>query len=225
MVVALAPGDIALMKVLPTAESSAGGELGGLGLAFTAQLPAQVGHARLVPAQQLVSVTGYPDSGDAPVTCQNTTRLFSRSQLEFDCDGYSGGTSGSPLVAAVDPATGLGTVIGVIGGYQQGGNTDAVSYAARIGPGVTALYRTASWARALRNDALAAQRNLSALPANILAVISLAPDLGLADALATAVAVTGEPGLALIEKLDGYEALIINSDGSRRQTESFPIAP
>ena len=51
------------------------------------------------------------------------------------------------------------------------------------------------------------------------------PDLGLADALATAVAVAGEPGLALIDKLGGYEALIINSDGSRRGTKSFPIAP
>lgn len=50
------------------------------------------------------------------------------------------------------------------------------------------------------------------------------PDLGLADALATAVAVAGEPGLALIEKLDGYEALIINSDGSRRRTKRFPVA-
>ena len=50
------------------------------------------------------------------------------------------------------------------------------------------------------------------------------PDLGLADALATAVAVAGEPGLALIEELDGYEALIINSDGSRQRTERFPVA-
>ena len=50
------------------------------------------------------------------------------------------------------------------------------------------------------------------------------PDLGLADALATAVAVAGEPGLELIEKLDGYEALIINSDGSRQRTKRFPVA-
>ena len=36
------------------------------------------------------------------------------------------------------------------------------------------------------------------------------PDLGLADALATAVAVAGEPGLALVDELDGYEAFVIN---------------
>jgi FAD:protein FMN transferase len=50
------------------------------------------------------------------------------------------------------------------------------------------------------------------------------PDLGLADALATAMAVAGEPGLALIDKLDGYEVLIINPDGSKRYTKRFPIA-
>ncbi len=50
------------------------------------------------------------------------------------------------------------------------------------------------------------------------------PDLGLADALATALAVAGEPGLALIDELDGYEALVINPDGSRRQTRRFPVA-
>ena len=50
------------------------------------------------------------------------------------------------------------------------------------------------------------------------------PDLGLADALATAVAVAGAPGLDLIEALDGYEALIIALDGSRRWTTHFPFA-
>jgi thiamine biosynthesis lipoprotein len=51
------------------------------------------------------------------------------------------------------------------------------------------------------------------------------PDLGLADALATAVAVAGAPGLDLVEALDGYEALIITADGSRQWTEHFPFAP
>ena len=50
------------------------------------------------------------------------------------------------------------------------------------------------------------------------------PDLGLADALATAVAVAGAPSLALIETLDGYEALVIEGDGTHRWTEGFPFA-
>lgn len=49
------------------------------------------------------------------------------------------------------------------------------------------------------------------------------PDLGLADALATAVAVAGEAGLSLVETLDDYEALIIRFDGTLRWTEHFPL--
>ena len=50
------------------------------------------------------------------------------------------------------------------------------------------------------------------------------PDLGLADALATAVAVAGAPGLALVEALDGYEAMVIAHDRGLRWTERFPFA-
>jgi FAD:protein FMN transferase len=51
------------------------------------------------------------------------------------------------------------------------------------------------------------------------------PDLGLADALATAIAVAGEAGLGFAESLDGYEALIIRHDGIRSWTAHFPFAP
>ena len=51
------------------------------------------------------------------------------------------------------------------------------------------------------------------------------PDLGFADALATAIAVAGEQGLAFVGPLDGYQALVIGHDGSRRWTEDFPFAP
>jgi FAD:protein FMN transferase len=50
------------------------------------------------------------------------------------------------------------------------------------------------------------------------------PDLGLADALATAVAVAGASGLALVEALDGYEAMVIAHDRALRWTERFPFA-
>jgi FAD:protein FMN transferase len=50
------------------------------------------------------------------------------------------------------------------------------------------------------------------------------PDLGLADALATALAVAGVPGLAMIETLDGYEAMVIAHDGALLWTERFPFA-
>jgi thiamine biosynthesis lipoprotein len=50
------------------------------------------------------------------------------------------------------------------------------------------------------------------------------PDLGLADALATALAVAGPTGLSFIEPLAGYEALVIGYDGRRRWTSNFPFA-
>jgi thiamine biosynthesis lipoprotein len=50
------------------------------------------------------------------------------------------------------------------------------------------------------------------------------PDLGLADALATAVAVAGEEkGLSMVAAIDGYEAMIVTLDGTMRQTAGFPI--
>jgi hypothetical protein len=43
----------------------------------------------------------------------------------------------------VDPSTGDGTVIGVIGGYEQGGDIASVSYSPGFGRAVQALYQTA----------------------------------------------------------------------------------
>lgn len=50
------------------------------------------------------------------------------------------------------------------------------------------------------------------------------PDLGLADALATALAVGGKEVLAKLEVLDAYDGLIIEFDGSMRATSTFPFA-
>jgi V8-like Glu-specific endopeptidase len=94
-------------------------------------------------AAQLVQVVGYPDGRQRPITCAARTRPFGRRQMEFDCGGYTDGTSGGPFLANVHPATGLGAVIGVIGGYEQGGNTPSVSYSARFGQAVRDLYNTA----------------------------------------------------------------------------------
>ena len=51
------------------------------------------------------------------------------------------------------------------------------------------------------------------------------PDLGLADALATALTVAGDSGLAWFDPIDGYEALVIALDGARKWTGGFPFAP
>jgi V8-like Glu-specific endopeptidase len=95
------------------------------------------------PPGQFVRVIGYPDNAVLPISCQDRALRFSASQLEFDCGGYSDGTSGSPLITGMNAITGLGRVIGVIGGYEQGGYTPDVSYAAKFGPNVAALFKTA----------------------------------------------------------------------------------
>jgi hypothetical protein len=91
----------------------------------------------------LAKVIGYPSDTDEPVWCVNWTREFSPTQLEFDCGGYPNGTSGGPFITDVSPASGEGAVIGVIGGYQQGGDTDAVSYSIVFGASVASLYQDA----------------------------------------------------------------------------------
>jgi len=85
-----------------------------------------------------VSVTGYPNESQAPITCTGRTSQFSATQERFDCLGYTNGTSGSPWL------TGTGTVVGVIGGYQQGGDTDRTSYSITFDGRVTELYRKAT---------------------------------------------------------------------------------
>ena len=96
-----------------------------------------------VPAGQTVKVAGYPDDRDAMISCENTATSFSPTQYQFDCGGFTGGTSGSPLLADVGTPGGRGTVIGVIGGYQAGGDTPSVSYAAKFSSSLSGLYQTA----------------------------------------------------------------------------------
>jgi V8-like Glu-specific endopeptidase len=95
------------------------------------------------PSRQEVQVIGYPDGENQPVWCENWTTSFSPTQLQFNCNGYTNGTSGGPFLADVDSVTGEGTIVGVIGGYEQGGLTSSVSYAAVFGPNVAALYAAA----------------------------------------------------------------------------------
>jgi V8-like Glu-specific endopeptidase len=93
--------------------------------------------------QYLVHVTGYPDSTNAPITCVNTTSRQSATQLRFDCPGYTGGTRGSPWVTHFSTRSRTGIIVGVIGGYQQGGDTPSVSYSVRLGAAVHDLYEQA----------------------------------------------------------------------------------
>ena len=95
---------------------------------------------------QTVRVIGYPDSTSAPVKCTAPARLMHKAglrQLVFDCGGFTDGTSGGPFLMRVNAATGAGDVIGVIGGFQEGGDSPSVSYSARFLLNVLDLYKRA----------------------------------------------------------------------------------
>ncbi len=79
-----------------------------------------------------VNVDGYPQvayaTSDHPIYCRNWTKKKFKYTREFDCAGYYGGTSGSPFLWHLNYGTGIGKVVGVIGGYQEGGDVDYISY-------------------------------------------------------------------------------------------------
>jgi V8-like Glu-specific endopeptidase len=91
----------------------------------------------------LVGVIGYPGGTDQPIACLNTTKPYNPNQSEFDCAGYQSGSSGGPLLQDLDSDTGEGTLVGVIGGYEEGGDTPDVSYAAHFTDSIKALYQRA----------------------------------------------------------------------------------
>jgi V8-like Glu-specific endopeptidase len=79
-----------------------------------------------------VNVDGYPmvayAKSDHPIYCRNWTKKKFKYTREFDCAGYYGGTSGSPFLWHENYGAGTGKVVGVIGGYQEGGDVDYISY-------------------------------------------------------------------------------------------------
>ncbi|GAA4208653.1 trypsin-like serine peptidase [Actinocatenispora rupis] len=87
-----------------------------------------------------VKITGYPSAKESPISCVNTTRKYSTTQLTIDCTDFTGGTSGSPWLTDLDPITRTGTVIGVIGGYEAGGSTADTSYSVYFDKDVKKLY-------------------------------------------------------------------------------------
>jgi V8-like Glu-specific endopeptidase len=94
-----------------------------------------------------VEVIGYPDKASEPIKCFGPVTALHKAgyhQLVFDCGGYTDGTSGGPFLDHVSAHTGLGDVVGVIGGYEEGGDTPSVSYSARFYGNIAALYKQAT---------------------------------------------------------------------------------
>ncbi|TWV53407.1 trypsin-like serine protease [Streptomyces misionensis] len=85
-----------------------------------------------------VTVTGYPDSREVPIRCTNKPRRQSATQQRIYCPAFTGGTSGSPWI------NGDHQVVGVLGGHEEGGSTDDVSYSVVLGTEAGELYRDAT---------------------------------------------------------------------------------
>jgi V8-like Glu-specific endopeptidase len=92
----------------------------------------------------VVRVTGYPSSASEPVTCVNKTTQQATYQVKFACGGYPDGTSGSPWVTHFNETTRHGDIVGVIGGYQAGGDTDSISYSSYFDSDIENLYKEAT---------------------------------------------------------------------------------
>ena len=98
------------------------------------------------PGIQVV-IAGYPAKenypADRPVGCAGRASRQSRTQMRFDCHGFYGGTSGSPWLSDYDAHTQTGHVVGVIGGYQEGGSEEWRSYSPLFTDAVAHLLDTA----------------------------------------------------------------------------------
>ncbi|MFF8944619.1 trypsin-like serine peptidase [Streptomyces sp. NPDC014864] len=112
------------------------GEQGGRGVEDT------VGGNRFVTGMATgataVTLTGYPNSRETPISCTNKPRAHSSTQQRIDCPGFTGGTSGSPWI------NGDREVVGVLGGHDHGGTTANTSYSVAFGAEAAHLYADAA---------------------------------------------------------------------------------
>ncbi|KQV23734.1 MULTISPECIES: serine protease [unclassified Kitasatospora] len=116
--------DYALLEIAPdTTGRTVQAVVGGNPIAYNTSLTTT---ARLY---------GYPSRSDAPIVCTNATTAQSAHQRRIACPDFPGGTSGGPFLEAA-----TGRVIGVIGGFEEGGATEDISYGAHFDDTLAALF-------------------------------------------------------------------------------------
>jgi V8-like Glu-specific endopeptidase len=92
-------------------------------------------------SEQKIEVIGHNDSGAEPIRCATKSFRFRTGQMEFYCHGFWTGTSGGPWIIGYNARNGTGTVFGVIGGYELGGDYEWASYSAYFGSATRTLYQ------------------------------------------------------------------------------------
>ena len=80
-----------------------------------------------------VTAVGYPIEDDGPTVRSGVTAQLSATQLELPAPGLENGTSGGPWLRAD------GTLVGLTGGYEQGGYDYDTSYSTYLGRGFADL--------------------------------------------------------------------------------------
>ena len=63
-----------------------------------------------------------------------------QQQLRLACPGFKNASSGGPFLIDINQNSGLGTIVGIIGGYQQGGDSPSVSYSSPFAAVLHHLY-------------------------------------------------------------------------------------
>jgi V8-like Glu-specific endopeptidase len=87
-----------------------------------------------------IEVIGYNNTQDTPIGCATHSFEFRPTQMKFFCRAFWDGTSGGPWIANYNPHSGAGTVIGVIGGYEQGGDFPWASFSVYFGQPTLRLF-------------------------------------------------------------------------------------
>jgi V8-like Glu-specific endopeptidase len=95
------------------------------------------------PYRRDIEVIAYNDAASRPVECSTKSFEFDTGQLEFYCRDFMNGSSGAPWIVRYVPGNGTGLVIGVIGGFELGGDFPWASYSPYFGSSALALYRQA----------------------------------------------------------------------------------
>jgi hypothetical protein len=100
----------------------------------------RLGYSSPVPTR--VRVEAYSLAGKLKICSRrpDTITAAGQQQLSFACAGYANASSGGPFLTDINGRSGLGIIVGIIGGYQQGGRTPAVSYSSPFGTVLHQLY-------------------------------------------------------------------------------------
>jgi hypothetical protein len=119
--------DFAFLTVNGNVQARAGAEQLGLSSPFPAS----------------VTVEGYSVAGGLKVCTRKpaTIEVEHQQQLKFSCAGFLNGSSGGPFLTDISRHSGMGTIVGVVGGYQQGGDSPNVSYSSPLSGAVMSLYK------------------------------------------------------------------------------------